>query len=700
MKLRAIWMAALIALTMAGLLGKPAGTSADFMAQGPYSPDGLRIPGTIELLSDTAYYPAQDTPDDEPEGWFAPQTVKVIETYGAWSIGAANWKIETMFGPRWIRPKPWEIDIAPPERIVLLADTPLYGKKSERGGPVATLAPQEVEVAGAEKQWFYTNDPSSKAWIQIRTSWMGDLWAHIPVNQIGTIQAVNKTVYYNGLSGNKELEAAVHPERAKPDYATPGETRVIKQYTTIYDRYFLVETEQGPLWTWQNGVAIAPADETLDVAAEIPLFSEPANKELAVISGEKVAVFEKITQPLWYGRGPYEIWHFSSWYHVKTSKGTGWINLLYGEPADAVKVHWNISIHGDRMLMRYPGVPYTSSALLLRNQEADVNAVWTLPDGTIWLAVTAEGHKGWIPFHIWDQDRLLDLDAGTELQIQAQYPQQLAIQADSRGILTLDQDIRTGYAKEGVDVLNLKAVAEKLGYKETSADNERSAVRYGRGDYSFVLHNGKSSAEIYWKDVLEKTVALGSAPAQQEGEWYLRQPDVRQLFGLSPIPWSGHALYEGSYTVELGKLPAKITGGSAQLHAFLYDSQVSWKQKNLKDALQPRLTIEENNDLGGNGHASSIEIFPAGKPVTDDTVTQLYRLNASRPLAPGAHDLSLVLRVGERIVWKQLGMWTWSKMIRAKEEAGVPASSFMPSHKHDLLLENKSPLYHLVATNH
>lgn len=647
-------MVAMLVATLVGLLGKPAATSADFMAQGPYSPDGLRIPGSITLLSDTAYYPAQDTPDDQPEGWFSPQNVNVMETNGAWSIGAATWKIETMFGPRWIRPNPWEIDIAPPERIFLTLDTPLYSKMSERGGSVAALAPQEVKVVSAEKQWFYTNDTSRKAWIQIHTSWMGDLWAHIPINQIGTIQDVNKPVYYQGIYGNKDLLSVLHPEQATVESASAGETRIIKEYTTIYDRYFLVETDVGPLWTWQAGVTIVPSDETLGLTTEIPLFNGPANKEIAVLSGEKVTAFEKITQPLYYGRGPYDIWHFSTWYHVKSSKGTGWINLLYGEPADAVNVHWKVSIRGDRELMRYPDVHYTSSVLLLRNQDADVTAVWSLPNGATWLKVSAERHTGWIPIQPWDQDRFWDLDTGTELQIETQYPQQVIFRSDSQGNLKWNEDVDAGYIKDGVDVLKLKILAEQLGYEQTNVEGASGAVRYTKGDYAFVLNKGVLRAEIYWKDTLIKSVTLSSIPQQQDGEWYLEQPDVKILFGLSPIPWyEGHALYEGAYKVELGKLPDKLAGTTANLDAFLYDTQVQWTQKNLKDSIQPRLSLEENKDLGGKDSVSSIAVAPASKTVTDDTVTPLYRLSTSRTLTSGPHDLNIVLRVGERIVWVQ-----------------------------------------------
>ncbi|CAN7233540.1 hypothetical protein [Paenibacillus sp. LjRoot56] len=261
---------------------------------------------------------------------------------------------------------------------------------------------------------------------------------------------------------------------------------------------------------------------------------------------------------------------------------------------------------------------------------------------------------GWIPLQSWNQDRFWDLDTGTELQIETQYPQQVILKLDSQGALKWNEDVDAGFVKEGVDVLKLKVLAEQLGYEQAVVEGAREAVRFTKGDYGFVLHKGEQRADIYWKDILSKSVVLSSIPQQQEGEWYLEQTDVNLLFGLSPIPWyEGHAYYEGGYKVELGKLPEKLTGTTAKLNAFLYDTQVQWTQKNLKDAIQPRLSLEENNDLGGKDALSSITVAPVSKAVTADTVTPLYHLSTSRTLTSGPHDLNIVLRVGERIVWMQ-----------------------------------------------
>lgn len=651
---RTRFIATLIVVTTVGLLSLPHNTSAESMKGGPYAPDGLRIPNSIQLLSDTAYYPAEDTPTNQPEGWFSPQLVKVLATYGAWSTGGVAWKIETMFGARWIHPKPWEIDIAPPKRIYLKDNTPLYRRASEKGGSIAALTPQEVEVVSAEKQWFYTNDPSSPAWIQIHTTWMGDLWAHIPVQDIGTIQSANKHVLYRYAYGVKDLDRIIHGNYEQNVSVEQSITHTLQTYTTIYNRYFLIDSEKGPFWVNEAGLELIPTDEILDLTTERPLFSEPSNNELAVLSGEKVHAFEKITDPLWQGRGPYEVWHFSTWYHVETSKGIGWINLLYGEPNDAAKVNWKMSLHGLRNLLRYPDIYPALVAQPIDNREVDVSATWRAPNGSVWLKTEVDGFQGWIPYNNWDNDRFWDLDAGTVLQIEAQYPQFYDLKPDSTGNLHLNEETKAGYMKDGKDILQLKTLAETFAFTESVVNSELNTVRYTKDDYSFVLHEGKPSADIYWKDVLQKSVTLSITPYRQSGDWYLEQTDVRLLLGASIVPWSeNHAFYTQAYNLDPGELPTHLTGGKAQLNAFLYDTQLQWSMKNLKNALNPQLSIEEKADHGALKSVSSIEITPSGTNVTDDTVPFFYRLSAECSLAPGPHDLYIVLRVGERILWKQ-----------------------------------------------
>ncbi|KRF11122.1 hypothetical protein [Paenibacillus sp. Soil787] len=398
-------------------------TKAETIYGGSYAPEGIRFPATIELLAETPYYTAPNQPDDEPEGTFAPQEVNVLTVESSWSIGTAAWKIETMFGPRWIRPNPWEIDMEPPKHITLLEETPLYRSQSTKGEPAASLSAQEVEVVAAEKQWFYTNDPSSKAWIKVHTTWLGDLWAHIPVNQIGTVHKVQQKVHYYGLPANGDLSTAMGFGEQKQDWSDSkaGDYEIVREFTTIYDRAFEVQTEQGTTWTRDKGVTILSANETMEILREKPLIHvvwDGLKKEDAVIAGETVTVFEKIEERLWTGRGPYPIWYNSTWYHVRSSKGTGWINKSIGEPEGAIPVHWKVVVKDPKELQRYPETPFSSSSLLLRDQTVEVTEVWKSPNfGPVWLKAHVDGRSGWIPY--WDslQDTIWDEDTQTASQM-------------------------------------------------------------------------------------------------------------------------------------------------------------------------------------------------------------------------------------------------------------------------------------------
>ncbi|MDQ0900428.1 hypothetical protein [Paenibacillus sp. V4I7] len=60
----------------------------------------------------------------------------------------------------------------------------------------------------------------------------------------------------------------------------------------------------------------------------------------------------------------------------------------------------------------------------------------------------------------------------------------------------------------------------------------------------------------------------------------------------------------------------------------------------------------ENGDQGGDAHVSKTEGI-VNKPDASDSSVALFSLKASRPLAAGTHQLNVVIRIGERIIWKQ-----------------------------------------------
>lgn len=634
-------------------------SEASGMFFGPYAPEGIRIPGSIELLADTPYFASPDQPDTKPEGVFSPQTVKVLKTQASWSIGAAAWQIETMFGPRWIRPKPWEIDIAPPERITLLEETPLYESRSELGGPVASLTAQEVQVTGAEKQWFYTNDPGSKAWIQVHTTWLGDLWAHIPVNRIGTVQKASpRRAHYYGNEAGSEL-GGVMGLPAAPESSQrvilKGDYTIVAEYTTVYDRAFQVQTDDGLVWIRDEGIPILDTNETLTLSTETPLVDNIWNrpfKELALLNGEKVTAFEKVEDPLWTGRGPYPVWYNSTWYHVPTSKGTGWVNRRYGEPASAVPVHWRAELIGQHELFRYPEVPYETSTLILRQQTVQATAAWDDPNGFKWLRVAVDGRAGWIQFWSPSQDRLWDEDAGTALQISLSVPYGVGLARSDDGEIKLYNQEKIGYTEDGKEYFEAVKLAEQLQFK-TEKISYADAVKFSQGDYAFQLEAGFGNAVIYWHGSPQRTVELAEHPRRTKDGWYLNLRDLRALFGLTRTDWSTYngGLYAKDYKVELGKLPNVTKNGRLEIQAFLYD-QIHPDE--LGGGRMPVLfSLEENGDHGGDSLVSKEVPVVSGTDRGKDARTSVYRLTASRALPPGTHQVDLVLRVGERIVWKQ-----------------------------------------------
>jgi hypothetical protein len=639
-----------------GLVGIVSQAAADTMYGGSFAPEGLRFPTEIELLADTPYYTEADTYNTNPEGMFGPQTVHVLETESAWSIGEATWKIETMFGPRWIRPKPWEIEIAPPKRITLLEETPLYRSQNTKNGAVTALSPQEVEVIDAEKQWFYTNDPNSKAWIKVHTSWLGDLWAFIPVKQIGTVQNVQRKAYYSNLPSKSELGAAMGIGQQQMEWAKPigGEFEILHEFTTIYDRAFEVQTDQGTVWTRDKGVTIQPADEQLKIVRDTPLFPtafEAFVKESAVLTDETVTVFEKIDEPLWTGRGPYSVWHNSTWYHVRSSKGTGWVNKLVGDPESAVPIHWKVAIKDSKELYRYPDLPFNDTTLLLRNQTMEATEAWNPPNGgSMWLKVHVDNRTGWIPFWNNGQDKVSDEDSQTIAHAANAGINVFGTVITAQDSLQFYTGERVGYTVKDQSYLSLKLLAERLHY-EISTDTGKDEVTLTKGDYAFDLQANQSSAVVHWNAGKGRKVPLEKPVVHNEDGWYLNLKDVMALFGLTQVfAGKDYSLFEKNYSVMADETPVTLNNGRLELQAFVDD----WTSREDFEAgrMPPlQLTIVEDGDDGGVVHISDTKGI-VNQPDQSSAVT-LFSMKTSRALAVGTHQVDVVLRIGERIIWSK-----------------------------------------------
>lgn len=625
-------------------------TYAEPMLGGPYAPTGIRIPAEIELLADTPYYSSAEHP--YPEGVFAPQSVKVLKTQASWSTGGVTWEIETMFGPRWIRPKPWEIDIAPPKKIMLMEETPLYASQNENEGPVASLSSQEVEVTAAEEKWFYTNDRTSKAWIQVHTTWMGDLWAHIPVERIGTVQEVQVKTYYPTLWPDQDLSSAMGftPFHSGPNYFK-GEFTVMGEFTTIYDRAYFIQTDQGTTWMRERGVPILKADETLEITTETPLIADiwdGAFKEIELLKGERVTVFEKVEEPLRsYWREIFPVWYGSTWYHVQTSKGTGWINKNYAYPENSVSVNWKVKLSGNYELQRYPGIPYRNSTLLLKNETVLVSEFWDDSYGNKWIKLNVDGKQGWIPLHYMDDERIWDEDKETALQIKTRPEVGIGILSKEDGSLRLYDERKIGFEENGAQYLEATLLGEQFRFQSEKL-SYADAVKFSHGDYAFMLEAGFRNAIIYWRGNVVDSVMLQEHPRRKDEGWYLNVNDLQTLFGFTGEfrdPYM-NMLFVMDYNVELGKLPTIGRNGRLELEGFLYQSI-----RNQRLSIQ--LSLEEQGDHGGNEFVTNSVAVTSKRDPKPDELYSLFEITASRSLSPGTHQVDLVLRVGKRIFWKQ-----------------------------------------------
>jgi hypothetical protein len=64
--------------------------------------------------------------------------------------------VESSQGPVWISPFPWNGDDPLPDKLMLFGETAVYSSTDASAVPLAIISPQEVQVTGAQKQWFYT----------------------------------------------------------------------------------------------------------------------------------------------------------------------------------------------------------------------------------------------------------------------------------------------------------------------------------------------------------------------------------------------------------------------------------------------------------------------------------------------------------------------------------------------------------------
>ncbi|MFC3840630.1 hypothetical protein [Paenibacillus sp. GCM10012304] len=108
-------------------------------------------------------------------------------------------------------------------------------------------------------------------------------------------------------------------------------------------------------------------------------------------------------------------------------------------------------------------------------------------------------------------------------------------------------------------------------------------------------------------------------------------------------------MFEKNYTVIAEDIPTSVKSGRLELQAFVND----WTSREDYNAGQMplQLSIEEGEDRGGIEHNS------VNKGIVNqsdqNSAGTLFSLKTSHPLAVGRHQVDVVLRIGERIIWKK-----------------------------------------------
>lgn len=119
-----------------------------------------------------------------------------------------------------------------PKTISLLDTTPLYAEPSyDFQEPLAKLSPQDVEVVSTHYGDQNYASPLSYTWVQIHTSWLGDLWIKVENRKLGVIRPLDldiqlgeETPLYNLPYSESLNGASLSPQNvhAKAEFVSPS----------------------------------------------------------------------------------------------------------------------------------------------------------------------------------------------------------------------------------------------------------------------------------------------------------------------------------------------------------------------------------------------------------------------------------------------------------------------------------------------
>lgn len=632
-----------------GISWSIAGASIALAAPNLYTekPDDHHIPATITLLEKTPFYTEPDTLTLKEDGILTPQEVEVIEGEPNWMSNAKWFKIRTWLGERWIYAYPSSIDAKPPESVTLLGNTPIYSKPDETTTPTAVLSPQDVKVTGAEKQWFIRKGyPDSSSWLKIQTSWLGEQWVHLPLEQIGTIRTIDLYTYQMGaaLYNSPLIDPAVYP----PASVGNAKVHVTGEFATPTGTSYRVETEQGAKWTTSRGRTVLPAAEPVELKLPTPLFDTPypyQDKEPRLLKPQVITPLEKIESEA--GSGG---WTEGVWYHVRAGNDEGWFNKKYADPENAKTTEDSIKLGSDATrLYRYPGSYISLNSTVIAPQTVQALAYWDDPTGhQRWYQIDSFMGKGWFPIDPV-KDRILI--QGREHDLQVARTNGYYAQVTVKDYQLYEGDKRVGYASNNQYYFSLKYLASRMSYQIQGPNKEGIVTLKDWNGYSFEVRAGEQTAQTLWNGEGRRTVPLSSEVQQQNAELYLSEQDACTMLGAymkKDALGRYISLSKMEYDVMQPVLPESLDGDLFKMTALQYDTAFDRSSDTVPFT---GIFVYDADQDKNFEDVSAASYWKDPVPLTYDSA--LYDYINTRKVKPGLNRLTLVFKIGERIVWQQ-----------------------------------------------
>jgi hypothetical protein len=604
-----------------------------------YPPDTLRIPATISLLAETPYFTNPSITDIQPLGTFLEHAeVSVIAGAYSWSRGKSWWKVASPDGPVWISPDPWNVVIPPPEKVMLFEDTPIYAIKDDSINPTTILPAQELQVTGADKMWFYTNDPNEKRWIRIHTDTFGEQWVHLPVKRIGYIKPVDYLVYYSNqtLLNDPNYEGPLGSKAGPLFKSVINQTvHVTGEYVTVYNTSYQVETDQGLKYVLEKGRNVVRTNEKVTLTSDTPLFIYP-NQQVAwmtVLQPQTLDAFEKFEN--------------STVYHVHTELYDGWINTAYFEPAELIKTDYDIELNGPHELYRFPNNWFQITGASIDDRKVQPTGYWKDAEGTEWYLLETKIGKAWFQMN-YAKDRVHPNDGTPTMQVT--FKETILDTVNVKGKDLLVSGTTIGYMKDESPYLSLDYLTKRFGY-ELVAEDQSNIVAHSKQTpgYSFRLNPLNGEVRTYWNDQAEENFTLQEAPMILDGYIWLKGDDAQRIFGISIDWWTNDFqnfyLFSDEYQVHLPTLPTAVTSHSLNMIANRFQRTVGQNDAKPKELLQ----------LNVRNHSGSQEINWISKE-TDlgrRSSYNFFQQSGTIPLLQGTNSITVEFKIGARILARQ-----------------------------------------------